>query len=177
MLLCFSLAVTSTGVNVHYSLHTCPPFTPIRLHYFAVYRLGLEGADSYFRFHHFLFIIHRFHSDGNNHISIRAFFSDFKYVDKHRFVLCQASGVFCKNRGEISTNELLKPSPGPCSLTLELQVIRLLGRRNFLSVSAVLSSSDRRPVLFCSFHSFTFTHCLFVRLCLCIEFPSFPTVT
>lgn len=96
----FFLAVTSTGVNVYYNRHTRPTHHPhpISLHYSAVYRFGLRGIDSYFRFHHFLFIIHGFHSDENNHISIQAFFSDFKYADKHYFVLCQAFGVFNKNR-------------------------------------------------------------------------------
>lgn len=71
---------------------------PIPLHYFAVYGFGLGGADSYFRFHHFLFIIHGFHSDENNHISIQAFFSDFECADKHYFVLCQAFGVSYKGQ-------------------------------------------------------------------------------
>lgn len=48
-----------------------PLHPSIALQYFTVYRLGLMGADGYFRFHHFLFIIHGFHGAENNHISIQ----------------------------------------------------------------------------------------------------------
>lgn len=99
----FSPAVTSTGVNVYYNRHTCP-MPP------SIYRHGLMGVDSYFRFHHFLFIIHGFHSTENNHISIRALSGISSRQTNITLCFVKNLEFSLKAGWEISVNELLKLS-------------------------------------------------------------------
>lgn len=147
---------------------------PIPLHYFTVYRFGLKWADSYFRFHHFLFIIHGFHGGENNHISIQAFFSDFKCADKHYFVLCQAFGAFYKNRMGDFSEWIAKALTSSRSLTLQLQAICHLGRENvFLRLCRSHSSLLILTSSSCSFHFISSYLLIYSCLCLCIVFLFF----
>lgn len=141
--MCFYLTVKRTGVNtVNTLIHSSPTFHFLTL--FCHIDGGSREAESYFRFHHFLFIFHRFHSNENNHISIQAFFyfffTDFKYAYKH-FVLCQAFGVFTKLGWEISMKLNLSSS---YHFILRVQVICYKGSRNFST--SLLSSRTAQMV-------------------------------
>lgn len=130
--MCFYLTVKRTGVNtVNTLIHSSPTFHFLTL--FCHIDGGSREAESYFRFHHFLFIFHRFHSNENNHISIQAFFFFFFFLlisSTHTNTLCFVKHLefFTKLGWEISMKLNLSSS---YHFILRVQVICYKGSRNF----------------------------------------------
>lgn len=130
-----------------------PPSNPFTL--FWRFKFELRKAESYFRFHHFLLIIHKFHNHRNYHISIQKKMSVISSTQAN-ITLCffKLLGFSTKTGWKISKNELVKLSVAPNMKLLLLLHIRtashlLFTQQFFPLISASLLLTCCCPVFAC----------------------------